>query len=436
MDRLKYILSGGNEDDVLEWAQHFVKNRTVNSQPGSSKSHMQRDAASNLRSRFLANTRSRTPDDRRRHAPYPRLPEASPPPMPGYDADDDDLPDPNEVAAAVAAVAGGANVPVAQDDEGTGLGKFRGQRGKVATKAIIELLAVASEKGVYQNQEIYMKWALNCYRRAWKEHAQHEFYQEAPDNLLKTMALRISWLRTKVKERMRLVVQYHIGFCNPGGNNDVVAANRQLFSKIFPNSFHCRNHVTEKNQYEHPAFIMAICEAFFWTRDSFAVQFYKRFEHVSLPAVAFVLTMMQECIEEWQTGRQNPRDLCASKQRPIFDVHLRGLYNYMHKAEDPMLRFQGKWFKTGMEHAGVTVHDHDDPTVGRYCQPVTRAENVRPDTPPLAGVGPDGFEMEPEEPIPEGPVPESNNDENVHQRFTTEAKGKSKVSNEEVGCDD
>ncbi|KAF8594019.1 hypothetical protein BDV93DRAFT_581280 [Ceratobasidium sp. AG-I] len=426
MDRLKNILAGGDEEDVLKWAMHFVQKRTGNSISGPSKPRTQPDAAVDLRSRFHANVRSRTPDDVQRHARYPRLPEPSPPPIPGSD---NDLPEPEEVAAAVAAVAGGAKAPVANDDEGTGLGKYRGQRGKVATKAIIELLAMASEKGVYQNQEVYLKWCLNCYRRAWKVHAPHVNYQEAPDDLLKTMALRVSWLRTKVKERLRLVVRYKLGFQTPGGDNAVLAENQRLFAKIFPNTFHCRNHVFDNDQYEHPAFVTAVCEAFFWTNDSFAVQFPERFERVSLPAIAFVLTMMQECIEEWQTGRYNPRELSCSKQRPIFDAHLRGLYNYVKSARDRMFRFRGAWFKAGIfvrEHAGVTIIGNDDPATSQYCQPVTRAENVRPDTPPPNHINAEALEQEPEE-----PVPELEYDGDDDERFSTKSKGKSKALNDD-----
>ncbi|KAF8606950.1 hypothetical protein BDV93DRAFT_553407 [Ceratobasidium sp. AG-I] len=427
MDRLKHILAGGDENDVLDWATHFVQKRTHNPEPGPSKPRTLRDAGADLRSRFRANARSRTPDDVRRHARYPRLRDPSPTPMPASDSDN--IPEPEELVAAVAAVAGGAKAPVVQDAEGTGLGKYPGYRLKVATKAIVELLATASEKGVYQNQEIYMKWALNCYRRAWRDHAAHVPYMEAPDDLLKTIALRVSWLRTKVKERIRVIVRFKLGFRDPGGSDAIVAANRELFGKIFPNTFHCRNHAFDEDQYEHPAFLTAICEAFFWDSESFAIQYYDRFERMPLPAVAFVLTMMQEAIEEWQTGRYHPRDLSSAKQRPIFDSHLRGLYIYMNAARDRMFKFRGAWFRRGMEHAGVTVYDRDDNTGGRYCQPVTRAENVRPDTPPQDHV-PDAFEPEAEEPVPE--IEAEEDDEDVDVRFTAESKGKSKPSNEEM----
>ncbi|KAG9094991.1 hypothetical protein FRC06_010254 [Ceratobasidium sp. 370] len=170
------------------------------------------------------------------------------------------------------------------------------------------------------------------------------------------------------------------GFVNPGSDENIVDANRRLFARIHPNTFHCRYLDNPDNfQYEHPAFIRAMCEAFYWHSDSFAVRDPKRFEIMPLPAVAFVLTMMQECIEEWQTGRCKSRELNFKTQRSIFDAHLQGLIEYRKSASRRLYRFQKKWFKTGMEYAGVIIHESEDQE--EYCQPITRACNVRPDTP-------------------------------------------------------
>jgi hypothetical protein len=58
------------------------------------------------------------------------------------------------------------------------------------------------------------------------------------------------------------------------------------------------------------------------------------------------------------------------------------------------------------ENAGVTVHDEDDDVEGEYCQPITRAANVRPDT-PVPGQVPTAPESEPEESEPElEPLPD------------------------------
>jgi hypothetical protein len=70
----------------------------------------------------------------------------------------------------------------------TGLSKYPGVRHRIATIAILEMLATACAKGVYQSSAVYRKWALDAYRRAWKEHAKNDPYEDPPDDLLKAVS--------------------------------------------------------------------------------------------------------------------------------------------------------------------------------------------------------------------------------------------------------
>ncbi|KAG9087140.1 hypothetical protein FS749_003140 [Ceratobasidium sp. UAMH 11750] len=142
--------------------------------------------------------------------------------------------------------------------------------------------------------------------------------------------------------------------------------------------------VTDRYQYEHKVFICAICEAYFWYPDSFLIRDEDHIDNLieeglPLPAVAFVLTMMQECIQEWQTGYFKPRDLNVSTQQSIFDAHLQGLIEYRRPARKRLAKFQVDWFSAGMEYAGIEINRYEDQD--HYCQSITRSANVRPDTP-------------------------------------------------------
>ncbi|KAG8705735.1 hypothetical protein FRC08_001492 [Ceratobasidium sp. 394] len=267
--------------------------------------------------------------------------------------------------------------------EKSGLGRYPGTRGKVASRAIPLLLSTATRKGIYQEHDTNTKWARNAYRRAWKAFCPHIPYRECPLDLLQTIITRISNLRTEIKKRIRQVVRFLFKFAL-GLSEEALSANRQLVAQLGHNTFHCRRLGIDKDQYEHPVFVQAICEAYFWYPDTFLIRDTEHIdtlerEGLPLPAVAFVLTMMQECIEEWQTGRFRPRDLNVATQRSIFDAHLQGLIVYRRRAKKRLANFQVKWFEAGLEYAGIEIHRQDDED--HFCQSVTRAENVRADTP-------------------------------------------------------
>ncbi|KAG9092113.1 hypothetical protein FS749_015996 [Ceratobasidium sp. UAMH 11750] len=247
--------------------------------------------------------------------------------------------------------------------EKSGLGRYPGTRGKVASRAIPKLLATAIRKGIYQHQDTNLKWARNAYRRVWKAFCPHIRYRECPLDLLQTIICRISNLRTEIKKRIRQLIRYLFGFM-PGLSEKVLLANQRLVARLGHNNFHCGNLVPNKNQSEHEAFISAIYDAYFWCTDSCLVRDTEHMDEMvenglPLPAVAFVLTMMQDCIEEWQTGQFKPRDLNLTIQRSVFDAHLMGLIVYRRKAPKRLSDFQKAWFEHGMRVPWV-CHFADD----------------------------------------------------------------------------
>ncbi|KAG8779196.1 hypothetical protein FRC12_024592, partial [Ceratobasidium sp. 428] len=264
----------------------------------------------------------------------------------------------------------------------SGLARYPGTRGKVASRAIPMLQLMVTLKGVYQDTDTLIKWGRTCYDRAYRAHFRHRRYRRCPDDLLHTIIGRVSNLRTEVKRRIREVVQYLYKFISTTDEWDM-ERNRRRATQLGHNTFHCLDLQHSRRQYENPAFRRAILAAFFWFEDTYMIRDTATIERLydeglPLPAVAFVLTMMQECIEGWETGRFRSRDLNINTQRGIFDAHLQGLINYRSRAATRLGGFQVFWFREGLSWANVRVHQYDDED-DMYCQSITRADDVVPD---------------------------------------------------------
>jgi hypothetical protein len=54
------------------------------------------------------------------------------------------------------------------------------------------------------------------------------------------MAARVLWLRTKMKEQVQIIVEHEYGFINPVESCDDRLHNKQLFKRLWPDSFHCK----------------------------------------------------------------------------------------------------------------------------------------------------------------------------------------------------
>ncbi|KAG9074743.1 hypothetical protein FRC06_010493, partial [Ceratobasidium sp. 370] len=70
--------------------------------------------------------------------------------------------------------------------ERSGLSRYPGTRGRVASQAIPLLQSTAIRKGIYQSHDTFCKWGRNVYRRTWKSFCPHISYKECPLDLLQT----------------------------------------------------------------------------------------------------------------------------------------------------------------------------------------------------------------------------------------------------------
>ncbi|KAG8700747.1 hypothetical protein FRC09_005779 [Ceratobasidium sp. 395] len=265
------------------------------------------------------------------------------------------------------ALEGDSNLPV--DCTRNGLGRYRGKRGRVASHAIPYLLAVAIRKGAYQQQDTYIIWAQKEYIRAWNK------------------------LYPKIK--------YH-------------PPSRHLLSL---------NLNADEDYYEHPHLFDVISESLFGRPDSPVILQHKKFTLLPYPAVALVLTIMQDCLQEWDTGCLRIRDNHFKHQQAVFDAHLHGLKVYKGKAHGRLDDLRSEWFLAGMQHAGIRVVEgsEDQDLSQDFCQPVTRACFIRSDD--------DSEHASEPEPEPE-PVPEPEPEYNQYGYQTARSKGKGKAADE------
>ncbi|KAG9088510.1 hypothetical protein FRC06_001992, partial [Ceratobasidium sp. 370] len=228
------------------------------------------------------------------------------------------------------------------------LSDFPGRIGEVALAAIPRFLATVLAEGAYESPETLRSWAHDAYQETWDLEAPENEYEPPPRVVLTIMMRRASWLRTKVRERVEVIVQYGFEFRNPAIQPSDIKYNRRLAERLAPNVFHCKNLKPNTDQYEHPVFIRAISAALFWDPESIGIVYHPKFKPLPIPAVALVLTMMQVCIQEWAPGQFKSQALDVEKQQVVYERHLLGLYEYERIAGGRLTRFREDWFKSGV----------------------------------------------------------------------------------------
>ncbi|KAG8731171.1 hypothetical protein FRC10_001978, partial [Ceratobasidium sp. 414] len=253
------------------------------------------------------------------------------------------------------------------------LANFPGFPRHIATLAIPDLIATAVASGAYESHETLSTMANVCYDDRWAQELPDLRIQKAPPPLLGLIVHRVSWFRCESKVRVRPVVPPEYRIRNPPRTREDVRHNKHLVKKLLPNAFHCRNLVTDVDPYEHEALSRCIAAALFWATDSLGMVFHNKFYPMPLPTVAMVLTTMQHCISEWNTGRYVPKELNIDTQRKMYEAHLTGLLNYGKVKPDELKQRRIDWFWYALDYAGGALED-DEP-----YQAITWANRVPPD---------------------------------------------------------
>jgi hypothetical protein len=139
-----------------------------------------------------------TSPEKCRHAKYPPI--AQPPPAIDNNDDEGAVPQGEDFLAAADAAESGKKVVGVSFFQETmltlilqptpskvGLGKYPHLR-RVTAATILDMLASACLKGIYQSPQAYQNWVLDGYRRVWGNLHKDRRYVPAPDDLLPTLS--------------------------------------------------------------------------------------------------------------------------------------------------------------------------------------------------------------------------------------------------------
>ncbi|KAG9094155.1 hypothetical protein FRC06_011110 [Ceratobasidium sp. 370] len=270
---------------------------------------------------------------------------------------------------------------------------FTGIRRQILTLAKVHLFAFALSEGIYQTRATFMMWAALVHEATWHMELPDVPYIAATTEELEVVSAQnlhlprvltlvpkmvnyLATLRGKLKERVRPIVGPSRGFNQCVATQQDIQDNLDLFHELHPNSFHCTSTRPRRGHYEHIDLAHCIAAAFFYGPNAVGVLFPDYFEDMPLTVIAFVLAVMQFCIEEWSDGYFASRDLGTANMLEKYEAHLAGLKDLRKVAPRRLERLQEGWFEYAAEYSGAWfMHEKS----GKDGVP---REELRPDTPP------------------------------------------------------
>ncbi|KAG8683072.1 hypothetical protein FRC09_016318 [Ceratobasidium sp. 395] len=282
--------------------------------------------------------------------------------------------DDEELRAAAAAEANGQH-PKGGRKKKPAARNVHGNERHMLTAVKHALFGYAVVEGAWPTRALLKRWVLELWTEVWEVELPGVPPEPPSDETIQVIINGLPTFRCKIKDLARLFTEHKVGFIKPATTPEAINHNIDLFKTIHPNKFHCLEYDPVYGHYESPLLAQAIAHLIFPNPSAIGNSFPKWYKPVPLTAVAFVLANLQFCIEEYETGQHQARDLNAADMLNKYVAHLRGLKEASLAAKGRMARLQKEWFDYGFAYSGAM--EVDDP----YTQVITLRSEVRPDTP-------------------------------------------------------
>ncbi|CCO37226.1 hypothetical protein BN14_11380 [Rhizoctonia solani AG-1 IB] len=207
--------------------------------------------------------------------------------------------------------------------------------------AKLHLWAYALFEGPYQTRAVFTTWSRIIWRETWA--------MELPG-----MIANIATQRGRVKERLRQVVEFIIGFNQFAMTPNAVTLNIAAFQRHHPNSFHCLEQEPERRgHYESELMHHAFAVALFHNEGSVGAIFHEYFDTLESTTIAYILANIQFCLEEWSTGRHENRDLSTGQMLAKFESHMQAWKQFKNAAPRRALNLARQWFDYGLHYSNA-----------------------------------------------------------------------------------
>ncbi|KAN0135085.1 hypothetical protein V8E53_006976 [Lactarius tabidus] len=103
----------------------------------------------------------------------------------------------------------------------------------------------------------------------------------------------------------------------------------------------------------HPAIQKAINITWFRTVMDVGFDFKKHFSPLPVPAIAYILTAIECCIDEWSDGELRETSWEDERFRAVYQSHLDSLNDFRKRSDDVFEQFRYRLCKEAFKHAGV-----------------------------------------------------------------------------------
>ncbi|KAJ7604631.1 hypothetical protein FB45DRAFT_880313 [Roridomyces roridus] len=172
---------------------------------------------------------------------------------------------------------------------------------------------------------VFVAWVRDVWRAACE---RMNVSMELTPDLSKLITARDSHLRGEVKTKARPVVELSFKFAS-GESKTAIRRNRRIAERMREDmAFAFKNPAARKGIFRNIAIQKIINAVFFANRKDEGPNFPEYFDPLPLFVLALILTVIENCIDEWASGTRTDIPFTANEYREVYHRHVAALQEF------------------------------------------------------------------------------------------------------------
>lgn len=175
------------------------------------------------------------------------------------------------------------------------------------------------------------------------------------DEMLKLIRKRGVRVRSFVRDQIKPLIRPAYGFVAGADSANTVRENKQKCVELMTAlGFYYKDATTRTGYFNSPILFDAINRAFFYNKDAPGLAFPERFNPIPIPALAFVFTVVEHCLNEWSTG--NYKALIFNETEASLryhEHHLPAVKEWTEISPDLTTVLRKAWYTKARKQAGA-----------------------------------------------------------------------------------
>ncbi|KAK0460761.1 hypothetical protein IW261DRAFT_1577540 [Armillaria novae-zelandiae] len=235
---------------------------------------------------------------------------------------------------------------------GDKLSHYEGRTKTVLHKTLCRYEGCLGAINMCPDEDTQSSWAQEEWHIQFESDEQVIWLNEEMLKLIRKRGVRV---RSFVQDQIKPLIRPAYGFVAGADSATAVQDNKRVCMELMTGfGFYYKDATTQTGYFNSPILLDAISRAFFYNKDAPGLVFPDRFNPIPVPALAFIFTVIEHCLNEWSTGSYKALVFNESEASVRYhEHHLPAVKEWVEISPDLTMILRKAWYTKARKQAGA-----------------------------------------------------------------------------------